>query len=59
VVAGFFLHDYAADVAAKFVVGRAEAHALVEVVFEDGEKAGADLAVAGEADPGALSAKGL
>src|SRR5882757_9158772 len=59
VVAGFLLADDGVDVGDQFSVGIAGAHASGEVVVEDGEEAGTDLAVGGEANPAAMPAEGM
>src|SRR3954467_3368951 len=59
VVARFFLADHGVDVGDELRVGVAYAHAPGKVVIEDGEEAGADLAVGGDAPPTAMSTEGV
>src|SRR5579863_2943109 len=59
VVAFFFFLDYAADEIFQLFVAGAATHLGVEVVVPHREKAGADFAVAGDADAAAVSAEGM
>src|SRR5450631_927329 len=58
-VPGFFALNCLRDVGRQIRIAFTGPHAAIEVMFDLGEKAGADLAVGGEADPAASSAKGL
>src|SRR5512142_2999824 len=57
VVALFFHHDDFGDVLRDLRVAVAPAHAAGEVVFDDGEQAGAELTVGGDADAAAMAAE--
>src|SRR5258707_5620886 len=57
VMAFFFFLDHATDEIFQLLVGGAAAHLGVEVVVPHREQAGADLAVAGDADAAAVSAE--
>src|SRR5580698_8074103 len=59
VVAFFFFLDYAADELFQLFVAGAALHLGVEVVVPYREQAGADFAVAGDADAAAVSAEGM
>ena len=59
VVALFFFLHHAADELGQLFVGSAAPHLGVQVVVPHGEQAGADFAVAGDADAAAVSAEGM
>ena len=59
VMAGFFLFYGTDDEFLQILVGGAAAHFTKQVVLDIRKEAGADLAVGGEADAAAGSAKGL
>ena len=59
VVAGLLAVDYLADVGGEGVVCGSALHAACQVVVGLGEEAGADFAVGGEADAGAVAAEGF
>src|SRR5258708_11874328 len=56
-VAGFFFLDDAANEFCQFVVRRAAEHLVVQIMVPDGKQAGANLAVGGNANAAAVSAK--
>ena len=59
VVAFFFLLDDSADEVFQLFVCGSSLHLRVQVVVPDREQAGANFAVAGDADAAAMSAKGM
>src|ERR1700733_15343620 len=59
VVTFFFLHDDAADEFGQLFVARTALHLRVKIMIPYGEKAGANLAVAGDTDAAAVSAEGM
>src|SRR5579884_752069 len=56
-VARFFAMHDALDELLQFCIGRTLSHQSIEIVIELGKEAGADLAVRGDADTRAVSAK--
>src|ERR1700731_5125826 len=59
VVALFLVEDDFANEGFQFGVGGAAAHLGVQVVIPDGEEAGSNFAVGGDADAAAVSAEGV
>src|SRR6266567_3451382 len=55
----FLLRDHAPDELRQLIVGGSAAHLRVQVVIPDRKQAGANLAVAGDADAAAMSAEGM
>src|SRR5580693_2851661 len=53
------LPDHRADIFGQFAIGAAVAQARAEVVLHHAEQAGADLAIRGEPEPVAMTAKGF
>ncbi len=59
VVPFFLFLDDCSDEVGYFFVAGAAAHLGVQIVIPDGEEAGANLAIAGNADAAAMAAKGV
>src|SRR5215831_13820182 len=58
-MARFFLVHHSTNVTSKLLVAGAGMHAARQIVIEEREQAGADLAVRGQPDPRTVPAEGM